>query len=116
MIAIPNDAIEKTQQGYQVFAVNPMGVGRVLWGQPVGATLAEIKEPIDMVDVFRRPTDLAAHLDDIAAMQPLPQVVWLQLGIRNDSFAESLRALGITVVQDRCTLADHRRLGLPPRP
>lgn len=52
------------------------------------------------------------HLADLLAMQPLPKVVWLQLGVRHDEFAAALIAAGIEVVQDRCTLADHRRFGL----
>ena len=55
----------------------------------------------------RRYTDL-----DLLAMNPRPRVVWLQLGIRNDAFARELTAAGIDVIQDRCMLADHRRLGL----
>ncbi len=99
-------------QGYRVLPVNPLLVGKSLWGQPVCATLAELREPVDIVDVFRRPEYLPDHLADILAMQPRPAVVWLQLGIRHDAFALRLQAAGITVVQDRCTLADHRRFGL----
>lgn len=101
--------------GYRVLPVNPAGVGRVGFGAPFVASLAELDEPVDMVDVFRRAELLPGHEAEILAMSPLPAVVWLQLGIRNDAFAARLRAAGITVVQDRCTLAEHRRLGLPPR-
>ena len=55
------------------------------------------------------------HLDDILAMSPRPSLVWLQLGIHNDAFAQALLAEGIDVVQNRCTLADHRRLGIASR-
>lgn len=75
-------------------------------GQPVYRTLASIPGDIDLVDVFRRPTDLDAHLDDILAKKP--KAVWLQLGIRNDAFAAKLAAAGIDVVQDRCLMVDHR--------
>ena len=102
------------EQGYRVIPVNPTLVGTTLWGEPVRATLAEIGEPIDMVDVFRLAEVLPSHLGDILAMKPLPRVVWLQLGIVNDAFAEALVAAGIDVVQDRCTLADHQSLGLGP--
>jgi len=103
------------RKGYTIYPVNPMKVGMTLWGQPVRATLAELSEPIDMVDVFRRSSDVAGHLDDLLAMAPLPKVVWLQLGIRNDAVAAALVARGIEVVQDRCTYADHRLLGLPAK-
>ena len=53
-----------------------------------------------------------AHLAELLAMNPLPAVVWLQTGIRNDIVAAALVAAGIDVVQDRCMLADHRRMGL----
>lgn len=101
--------------GYRVYPVNPAKVGQTLWGQPVRASLSEVPEPVDMVDVFRRSEALPGHLDEILAMDPLPRLVWLQLGIRNDAFAAKLLAAGIDVVQDRCTLADHRRLGIAPR-
>lgn len=101
-------------EGYRILGVNPRIAGEVLFSQPVRATLAEITEPVDMVDVFRRAEDIAAHLPDILAMRPLPKVVWFQLGIRNDAAAKQLEAAGIVVVQDRCTLADHQRMGLGP--
>jgi hypothetical protein len=99
-------------EGYRVIGVNPTFAGETLFGERVRTTLAEIAEPIDLVDVFRRPELLPGHVDDILAMSPRPRVVWFQLGIRNDAVAKLLEAAGITVVQDRCTLADHRRLGL----
>lgn len=101
--------------GFRVLGVNPKLAGQPFFGEPVVATLAELPEPVDMIDVFRRPDQIPMHLPEILAMQPRPAVVWLQLGIRHDAVAKQLRAAGIEVVQDRCTLADHRRLGLPPR-
>ncbi len=98
--------------GYRVIGVNPAFAGETLFGEPVHATLAELTEPIDLVDVFRRGDAIPAHLDDILAMRPLPKVVWFQLGITNDAAAATLERAGITVIQDRCTLAEHRQLGL----
>lgn len=98
--------------GYRVLPVNPVLAGDTLWGEPVRATLAELDEPIDVVDVFRRPGELPAHLPELLAMRPLPRTVWFQSGIRHDAVARALVAAGIDVVQDRCTYADHRRLGL----
>ncbi len=94
--------------GYRVLPVNPSFVGTSLWGEPFRATLAEIGEPVDLVDVFRRSSHVEAHVADILVMAPLPRVVWLQSGIRNDRAAQALSAVGIDVVQDSCTLADHR--------
>lgn len=102
-------------QGYRIFPVNSTRTGQSWWGQPVLKRLDECAAPIDLVDVFRRPELLDQHLEEILAMRPLPRWVWLQQGITNDSFAEALRGRGIAVVQDRCTLADHRRFGLGPR-
>ncbi|MDX2088119.1 MAG: CoA-binding protein [Kofleriaceae bacterium] len=101
-------------EGYKIIGVNPAFVGRRLFGEQVRATLTEINEPVDMVDVFRRPDAIPEHVEDILAMKPRPKVVWFQLGIRNDEAAKVLEAAGITVVQNRCTLADHQRLGLGP--
>jgi predicted CoA-binding protein len=99
-------------EGYQIIGVNPKLAGQTMFENQVRATLAEIAEPIDLVDVFRRPDAILAHVEDILAMKPRPKVVWFQLGIKNDEAAHVLEAAGITVVQNRCTLADHQRLGL----
>ena len=77
-------------------------------GRPVFRRLADIPGEIDMVDVFRRPKDIDAHVDDILAKKP--RSVWFQLGIRNDAAAERLARAGILVVQDRCLMVDHRRV------
>ena len=96
------------EHGYHVLPVNPVHVGRVLWNEPVRATLVEIGPPIDIVDVFRRAELLDGHLDDVLAVRP--RLVWLQSGIRNDAFARRLETEGIGVVQDRCLMVEHRRL------
>lgn len=102
------------EQGYRVLPVNPKLVGQTLWGETVHATLAELDTPVDIVDVFRRRDHLAAHVPDILAMSPRPRVIWFQLGVRNDAVARELSEAGLDVVQDRCTLADHRHLGVGP--
>ncbi len=78
-------------------------------GEPVHRTLAEIPGDVDMVNVFRRPQDIPPHVADIIAKQP--KSVWLQLGIYHDEVAKQLAEAGIKVVQDRCLMVDHRRLG-----
>lgn len=78
-------------------------------GQPVYRTVSAVPGEIDMVDVFRRPEDIPPHVPDLIAKKPA--VVWFQLGIRNDDAARELARAGIRVVQNRCTLAEHRRLG-----
>lgn len=101
-------------QGYRILPVNPQAHGRTLFGNAVVDRLDEIAEPVDIVDVFRRSEALAQHEQEILAMKPLPKVVWFQLGIRDDALAQRLRAAGIAVIQDHCTLAEHRRLGIGP--
>jgi hypothetical protein len=71
----------------------------VILGEKVYRKLVDIPGDIDMVDVFRRPADVAGHVDDILAKKP--KSVWLQSGIRNDAAAEILAKSGIRVVQDR---------------
>lgn len=76
-------------------------------GRPVYRRVADVPGPIDIVDVFRRPADVAAHVPDLLAARP--RAVWLQLGIRDDASAAKLADAGILVVQDRCLMVDHRR-------
>ena len=99
-------------EGYRIIGVNPMFAGEELFGEKVRTTLAEIGEPIDVVDVFRRPEQIPEHVEDLLAMNPRPKVVWFQLGVKNEDAAKILEAAGILVVQNRCMLADHQRLGL----
>lgn len=100
------------QQGYRILPVSPK-LDRVL-GETAVASLGEIREPVDLVDLFRAPQHLPAHADEILALSPPPRAAWLQLGIRHDEVARRLEAAGIAVVQDRCILVEHRRL-LGPR-
>ncbi len=76
-------------------------------GRKVYRKVAEVPGDVDIVDVFRRPGDVPAHLDDLRAKKP--RAVWLQLGIRNDAAAEALAREGIQVVQDRCLMVEWRR-------
>ncbi len=75
-------------------------------GARVYRKLVEIPGEIDLVDVFRRPSDLEAHEADILAKKP--RIVWFQSGIRHEGLAKRLEAAGITVVQDRCLMVEHR--------
>jgi uncharacterized protein len=76
-------------------------------GRKVYRRLQDIPGDIDMVDVFRRPTDLEQHVEDILAKKP--KAVWFQQGISNDAVADKLAAAGIDVVQDRCLKVEHHR-------
>lgn len=81
---------------------------QTILGENVYRRLVDVPPPIDMVVVFRRPEDIPAHLPDV--IEARPRYVWFQTGIRNDEAARTLEGAGIAVVQDRCTMADHRRL------
>jgi uncharacterized protein len=77
-------------------------------GKPVYRRLADVPGEIDMVNVFRRPQDVAQHLDDILAARP--KSVWMQSGIRDDRVALRLAEEGMKVVQNRCLMVEHRGL------
>ncbi len=95
--------------GFHIVPVNPALKGEQLWGEPVRGLLSEAGT-VQMVVIFRRAELLPAHLPEILEMCPLPRFVWLQSGIRSDTFAKSLEEQGIQVVQDRCSMVEHRRL------
>ena len=76
-------------------------------GRKVYRKLVDVPGELDLVDVFRRPADIDAHVDDLIAKKP--KAVWFQSGIVNDRAAMLLAAAGIKVVQDRCLMVDHRR-------
>jgi len=93
------------RSGYEIVPV-PVYYPEIteILGERVYRTVAEIPGEVDMVNVFRRPRDIDAHVDDILAKHPAS--VWFQLGIRNDAAAERFARAGIDVVQDRCLLVE----------
>lgn len=95
--------------GYEVIPV-PVYYPDVttILGEPVYRRLTEIPGDIDLVVVFRRSEDVPKHVDEI--LEKKPGAVWLQLGIRNDEAAARWAAAGIKVVQDRCSMVEHRNL------
>ncbi|WP_292894925.1 MULTISPECIES: CoA-binding protein [unclassified Nitratireductor] len=97
-------------KGYSVFPVNPGQAGREIAGRPVVARLADLSEPVDMVDIFRPSAAIPGVTDEILAMDPLPKVVWMQLTVRDDASAGRLEEKGIQVVMDRCPKIEYARL------
>ncbi|HEU5196837.1 MAG TPA: CoA-binding protein [Methylomirabilota bacterium] len=97
-------------RGYRVRPVNPTLAGRRVLNEVVVATLADLAEPVDVIDVFRRPEYLPGHAAEIMRLPWKPAVVWFQLGISHDGAAQTLARAGIRVVQDRCMMPEHRRL------
>jgi predicted CoA-binding protein len=98
------------ERGYRMVPVNPGLAGRELLGQKAYASLLDIPEPVDMVDVFRAPEYALAIVTEVLQMQPHPRVVWMQLGVRNDAAAELAEANGLKVVMDRCPKIEYGRL------
>jgi predicted CoA-binding protein len=96
------------EQGYRVIPVNPDEAE--VFGVPCYPDLASVPEPVDFVNVFRRPEYCADVVRD--AIDAGAKVVWLQLGIVSDEARRLAEAAGITFVQDRCVLQEHRRLGI----
>jgi predicted CoA-binding protein len=100
------------RKGFTVFAVNPGHAGKTIAGAPTVATLADLPQPVDMIDVFRRSEHLGGVIDAALALDPLPNVIWSQLGVRDDAAAARAEAAGLTVIQDRCPAIEMPRLGL----
>ena len=107
----PAYQVPKTLQekGYEIVPV-PVYFPEVeeILGEPVYRAVADIPGDVDIVDVFRRPDDIPAHVPDILAKKP--KAVWFQLGIRNDEAAKTLVEAGITVVQNRCIKIEAQNL------
>jgi predicted CoA-binding protein len=98
------------QRGYDMIPVNPGHVGKSLLGQPFVASLHDIGRPIDMIDIFRSSEHVMPLVDEALAMSPLPKVIWMQLGARNDEAAAKAEAKGLKVVMNRCPKIEYGRL------
>lgn len=98
-------------RGYKVIPVNPGAAGQAALGTTVRASLSEIAEPVDMVDIFRRAEEVGPVVIEALTL-PDVRVIWMQLGIVNEAAAAQARATGVTVVMDRCPAIEIPRLGL----
>jgi uncharacterized protein len=99
-----------SERGYRMIPVNPGLSGQELLGQKVHARLADIPEPVDMVDIFRASQYAVGIVEEALALKPRPQVIWMQLGIRNDEAARLAEANGLKVVMNRCPKIEYGRL------
>ena len=99
-------------RGYRVIPVNPGHAGQVVLGETVRASLAEISDPVDMVDIFRRSEAVLPVVQEALAALPGLKTVWMQLGVENADAAALAEARGLQVVQNRCPAIEIRRLGL----
>jgi predicted CoA-binding protein len=98
------------QRGYDMIPVNPGHVGKSLLGRRFVASLSAIDRPIDMIDIFRSSAHIMPVVDEALSLSPLPKVIWMQLGARDDAAASKAEAAGLQVVMNRCPKIEYGRL------
>jgi len=99
-----------TERGYRVIPVNPGQAGKEFLGQKCYASLSDIPEPIDMVDIFRASENVPPIVEEALKLEPRPQVIWMQLTVRNDEAARRAEGAGLKVVMNRCPKIEYGRL------
>jgi hypothetical protein len=99
-----------TERGYRVIPVNPGHAGKEALGRKIYAKLADIPEPIDMVDIFRASEFALGIVKEALALNPKSQVIWMQLTVRNDEAAKLAEDAGLKVVMNRCPKIEYGRL------
>ena len=97
-------------KGYNVIPVNPGHAGANLFGQTVRASLSEISEPVDLVDIFRRSEAVPPIVDEALATFPGLRTIWMQIGVENAQAAAVAQARGVDVVMNRCPKIEYQRL------
>lgn len=97
-------------RGYTIVPVNPGLAGKPILGAMTYASLQEAPGPIDMVEIFRASEYAGGIVDEALALDPLPRVIWMQLGVQDEAAAERARARGIEVVMNRCPKIEWGRL------
>ncbi len=98
------------ERGYRMIPVNPGQAGNEILGQKVYAKLSDIPFPVDMVDIFRASKFAKEVVDEALALNPKPQVIWMQLTVRDDAAAAKAEAAGLKVVMNRCPKIEYGRL------
>jgi predicted CoA-binding protein len=96
------------EHGYRVVPVNPRYAGKKVLGETCYASLREVPDKVDIVDVFRRSADVPPIAEDAIAIGA--KVLWQQIGVKNEAAAETARAAGLDTVMDRCVKIEHARL------
>lgn len=97
-------------KGFSVFPINPGQAGKEILGRKTYASLADLPEPVDMVDIFRASASVPGIVDEVLKLDPLPKVIWMQLGVRDDEAAARAEAAGIKVVMNRCPKIEYGKL------
>jgi predicted CoA-binding protein len=98
------------ERGYKMIPVNPGQAGHTMLGQRIYARLADIAEPVDMVDIFRASKYALPIVQEALTLKPRPQVIWMQLGVRSNEAAALAEANGLKVVMNRCPKIEYGRL------
>lgn len=98
------------QHGYRIFPVNPKFKAKKFLDEVCVSNVMEISQPVDIVNIFRKPEFVLEHAQEILLMKPLPKCVWMQLGIYNFDAEKLLSAKGIKVVQGKCIMVEHLKL------
>jgi predicted CoA-binding protein len=98
------------ERGYHMIPVNPGQTGKSILNQKVYGRLSDIPEPVDMVDIFRASEHVLPVVEEALTLRPKPQVIWMQLTIRNDEAARLAEAAGLKVVMNRCPKIEYGRL------
>ncbi|HVV60490.1 MAG TPA: CoA-binding protein [Pseudolabrys sp.] len=98
------------ERGYHMIPINPGQAGKDILGQKVYAKLADVPEPVDMIDIFRASQFAPQIVREAIEMKPRPQVIWMQLTVRNDEAAKMAEDAGMKVVMNRCPKIEYGRL------
>ena len=98
------------KRGYKIIPINAGHKGKYFFGQLVMSSIDEIREPVDMVDIFRKPEAVPQIVEDSLAKLKGLKTIWMQIGIKHESAAQKARNFGLKVVEDRCPKIEHQRL------
>ena len=112
----PGQAVDRVgryllEQGYRIVPVHP--VRTTVWGLPAVASIAELPEPVDIINLFRAPEYCPGHAQEVLGLGWKPKLFWMQLGIRSPEARQTLTETGITVVEDSSIMVEHARLLRP---
>lgn len=97
-------------KGFRVLPVNPRSAGQAILSEICVAELADLEQPVDMIDIFRNSDAVGPIVDQALALSPRPRTIWMQLGVRNDAAAERAEQAGLQVVMNRCPKIEFARL------
>ena len=98
------------KRGYKIIPINAGHGGKYFFGQMVMSSLGEIREPVDMVDIFRKPEAVPQIVDESLAKLKGLKTIWMQIGIKHEGAAIKARQAGLSVIENRCPKIEHQRL------